>query len=89
MCTTRLQTVVLQWPPSDVAGGGSGPQRKKVEQVSSGDHQMLLAGGWVQGEGEEFQVCGLEDWDGGWYSEVQCIMGNGHIRTPHEQTNRH
>ena len=43
----------------------------KLKQVSSDHHQMSLAGGPrsdVQGQGE-----------GALYSEVQCIIGNGHM----------
>ena len=40
----------------------------KFEQVSSDGHQMSLAGGaWL---------------GGGLYSEVKCIMGNGHMGPP-------
>ena len=54
----------------------------KFEQVSSDGHQMSLTAGQGQGLGPMSYV----QWDrvraGGQYSEVQCIMGTGHIRSP-------
>ena len=55
---------------------------RKFEQISSLDHQMSLAGGlgpgsctgWGQSWGPYREV--------GLYSEVKCIMGNGHMWIP-------
>ena len=66
----------------------------KFEQVSRDGLQMSLAGGW----GGSLDLClgvrpglGRVPWPhvgGGLYSEVQCIMGNGHMGTP-PWTDRH
>ena len=77
MCTTCLQTVVLQWQPSDVAGGGSGPQVKKVKQVSIDYHQMSLAGGWSQVGGVDVSGLmsgGLGPGDGAVRSNTSWVM---------------
>ena len=65
----------LFWLP-DVSTGGSS------KQVSSDGHQMSLTeaatGGsyaCIHGEGAGLKLVAL-------YSEVQCIIGNGHMRTP-------
>ena len=72
---------MLQWPPDVSTGGqppdvstavlvGGGPctgSMNKFEQVSSDGHQMSRGG---------------VGWDRGLHSEVQCIMGNGHMGTP-------
>ena len=70
--------------PSDVSTGGVEPQANEFEQVSSDGHQMSLAGGSGQRQSrvsclmsEEVEVEGA-----GLYSEVQCTMDNGHMRTP-------
>ena len=40
----------FQLPPLDVTlGGWIGPKMNKFEQVSSGHHQMSLAGAWAEG----------------------------------------
>ena len=39
--------------------------------------------------GAALEPVGLMSDGGGLYSEVQCIMGIGHMGTPHEQTDRH
>ena len=54
----------------------------KFEQVSSDGHQMSLTAGQSQGWGPMSYVQEGRDRAGGQYSEVQCIMGTGHIRTP-------
>ena len=54
----------------------------KFEQVSSDDHQMSLAGGLGQGQGVQGLI------SGSLYSVVQCIVGNGHMRTPSPPVNR-
>ena len=61
---------------------GGGPQVNKFEQVSNDGHQVSLVEGVagqrggpmsnVQGTRTAATVRGL-------YSEVQCIMGNGHM----------
>ena len=73
---------MCQWPPdfstsgrppdvsSAVLVGGGGPctgSMNKIEQVTSDGHQMSLGG---------------VGWDWGLHSEVQGIMGNGHMGTP-------
>ena len=71
--TTPLQTVCASVVTTRCSWRG-GPQMNKFEQVSSDGHQMSQAGGRVWGGGNV--------WYPGWtdlYSEVQCIMGNGHI----------
>ena len=79
--------------------GGGGPQVKKFEQVSSLHHQMSIAWGssseqvWT---GLQFlppditnRGCPMRSHvqrgPGSLYSEVQCIMGNGHMENtpPH------
>ena len=66
--------------------GGGGPQVNKLEQVSIDGHQMSLA---VVGLGVPCLMSGGGPGSGGGrtglYSEVQCIMDNGHIVTPCEQ----
>ena len=47
-------------------------QMNKLEQVSSDHHQVSQAGGPRSG------VPGLMSGGGDQYSEIQCIMGNGH-----------
>ena len=55
---------------------GGGHQVNKSEEVSSLGHQMSLRGGALYG--------------GGLYSEVECIMGNGHMGPPmNRQTDKH
>ena len=60
---------------------GMGPQVNKFEQVPSNFYQMSLAWDWdwVPMPG----VWGRSQEDGGMYSEVQSIIGNGHMRTSH------
>ena len=53
-----------------------GPQVNKFEQVSSDGHKMSLAGRPHVWKG------GVES--GILYSEVQCIMGNGHLGPPYQ-----
>ena len=60
---------MLQWP-SDVSPSGEGPHVNKFEQVSSNGHQMSLG------------VRGSHIWGGDLYSEVQIIIGNGHMGPP-------
>ena len=57
-----------------------GRQVNKFEQVSSNSHQMSLAGdrAGVGGPMSDAHGAGLGV---GLYSEVQCIMGNGHMGT--------
>ena len=67
----------------------------KFERVTSDSHQMSLAGGGmsgVQGAGlggpiSDVQGVGpggsITDVQGDHYSEVQCIMANGQMGTPH------
>ena len=50
----------------------------KFEQVSSDDRQMLLTGGMSGGGGVKVPSLVSGGW--GLYSEVQCIVGNGHLR---------
>ena len=50
----------------------------KFEQASSNGHQMSLAGAG----GTMSERGGAWAGAGGLYSEVPCIMGNGHIKTP-------
>ena len=75
MHTTRLPTVrasvdIYQMStPVGERGGVCGPQVNQLEQVSSLGHQMSLAGVRLL-------------YRGGLYSEVQCILGNGHMGTP-------
>ena len=52
-----------------------GSQMNKFEKVFSDGHQMSLTGGGAGGPMSGERV-------GTWYSEVQCIMGNGHIGLP-------
>ena len=52
------------------------------EQVSSDDHQMSLTASQGQVWGPMCYVQRGRVRAGGQYSEVQCIMGTGHIRTP-------
>ena len=74
MHTTRLPTVrasvdIYQMStPVGEWGGVCGSQVNQFEQVSSLGHQMSLAG-----------IRPL--YRGGLYSEVQCILGNGHMGT--------
>ena len=49
-----------------------GPEVNKFEQVSSEGHQISLAG----------PLSDVRAGGGGLYSEVQCIMGNGHMESP-------
>ena len=89
-------------PPLDVRTGRGSPQVNMFEQVSSLCHQMSLAGGackvipHVQGVGPEGSVynevpCSRDRAGvrglGSMYSEVQYIMGDGHISPPN--TDRH
>ena len=59
----------------------------KFDQASSGGHQMSL-GGWGQGwevpcpGGGRVILQGGPMSKGGLYSEVQYIMGNGHMGLP-------
>ena len=84
MHTARLLTVRALATRCQYWWGG--PQVNKFEQVSSDGHRMspAEAGAWG---------CQGWDWGGGaagLYSEVQCIMSNGHMGPlPHEQTDRH
>ena len=56
-----------------------GPKVNKFEQVSNVGHQMSVARG-AEGPRSDVQ-------EGGLYSEVKGIMGNGHMETPdHGQT---
>ena len=87
--------------------GVASPQVNKFEQVSGDSHQISLAGGlgWEVpcptsggGQGQAWGVSGPmsgggagPEQGGSLYSEVQCIMGNGHIgpsvdRQPERQT---
>ena len=62
---------MFRWPPLAVSTGfGVGPQVNKFEQVSSDDHQRSVAGG--------VGSCLLSG-GGVRYSDVQYIMGNGHM----------
>ena len=62
-------------------GGGGGPEVNKFEQVFNDGHQMSLVG-----EGKKTVRShvggGLGSGQMGLYSEVQCIMGNGHMGPP-------
>ena len=79
--------------------GEGGPQINKFEQLSNDGHQMSLAGkagvvGWGERQGQGWGSrlpCLMPGGGGGLYSEIQCIMGNGHTGTPfpHEKTDRH
>ena len=60
-----------------------GPNMDKFEQVSSDYHQVSLAEGLVSG----LRVP-MSDVQGSLYSEVQCIMSNGHIASPQKQNDR-
>ena len=80
-----LATMMYWW-------GVRGPQVNKFEQVSSDDHQMSLVEGWrvpclmLRGLGPE----GARAMRGAsLYSEVQCIMGNGHMGPLPLWTDRH
>ena len=58
----------------------------KIEQVSSGGHQMSLAGDMVGGS-IGFMLAARGDplvpfLGGGHYSDVQCIMGDDHVGHP-------
>ena len=53
----------------------------KIEQVFSNGHQMS-----VVGAGRVPCVMSKGAGPGGSYNEVQCIMDNGHMGTPCEQT---
>ena len=71
------------------------PQMNNFEQISSDHHQMSLAEGGVPGlmsdvlEGARgLGVPGLTS-RVGLYSEVQCIMGNGHMASPPVDTQTH
>ena len=90
-------------PPLDVRTGRGSPQVNMFEQVSSLCHQMSLAGGackvipHVQGVGPEGSVynevpCSRDRAGvrglGSMYSEVQYVMGDGHISPP-PNTDRH
>ena len=81
MRTKRLQTVMCQWPPPDIAQRGC----LQFEHVSSDDHHMsLVEQGWgipglMSGGGGGSKV-GAGVWT--LYSEVKCIMGNNQMETP-------
>ena len=66
---------------------GGGHQISKFKKVSNDDHQMSLADG-----GQGLGVPCLMSWGGlglrALYSQVQCIMGNGHMGTPCKQADR-
>ena len=77
--------------PTEVHGleGEWGPKVNKLEQVSSDGHQMSLVEG-------KWGPCPVRSMSGGGlgflYSEIQCIMGNGHMGPlPHVDriTDRH
>ena len=63
-----------------------GPEVKKFEQVSSDGHQVSLAGGPLPGGPKIPCPGGACEWGlrlrGTLYSEVQYIMGNGHMGLP-------
>ena len=78
-----------------------GPQMNKLEKVSSDCHLMALAGGGARSRGVTGLMSrgdvgegrsnvqrggGRGRTGGGLYSEVQCILGNGHIGIPCGQT---
>ena len=56
-----------------------GAEMNKFEEVSSDGHKMPLAGAWGRGP---HVPCLEEDGWGELYSEVQCIMVNGHMGIP-------
>ena len=75
---------------NSVLGGGGVQSNNKFEQVSNDGHQMSLTVGVPEGP-YVWRVLGLGGRGGGphvlclvgvFYSEVQRIMGNGHIRPP-------
>ena len=53
----------------------------RFEQISSDGHHMSRAGGWNGGGGGPCLMSGerLGPEGEGLYSEVQCIMDNGHL----------
>ena len=82
MCTARLPTIhalATQCQYCWEGVGGWAPQVNKFEQVSSGGHQMSLAE-WVPCLMSKVPCLKSRGW--ALYSEVQCILGNGHMGTP-------
>ena len=85
MRTAHLPTVTVRAMPPDVSTV-KGVIKDKLEQVSSDGHQMSLAGGQFQespclmSEGRGVGA-GQGGGEGVLYSEVHCIMGNGHMGT--------
>ena len=70
--------------PLDVSTGGrGGSEVKKFEKVCSDGHQISLAGGSLRShvweESLSSYVWVAKAGTGSLYSEVQCIVGNGHI----------
>ena len=79
------------------------PEVNNLEQVSTDGHQMSLAergraslalyselpcrgggGSWLGDPAQRAPISRV----GALYSDVQCIMGNGHIGSSYEQTDR-
>ena len=79
MRTARLPTVLASVVTrcQTHGGRGGGPQVNKFDQVSSGGHQMSLAGGGRARVGSLMS----DLMRGRGSCEVQCVMDNGHMGT--------
>ena len=91
MRTAHLQ-IIHASVITPVGWRGGVPEVNKFEQVFSDGHQISLpmVSGLMSGEGPTSDVLWWGGGSGGLHSEVQGIMGNGHMGSPlNRMTDRH